>query len=59
VSQLGHCCGLPNSKGITLVEWEIVKEEEKDVEPKEELEEDALENQEECIAQSNEGEMLF
>ena len=47
----------PNRKVITLAEWEAVKREEKEVKPKEALE-DEEESQEECLAKQDEGEML-
>ena len=48
----------PNQKVIISSEWEAVKEEEKEVKPDEELGDNKEENQEECLAEQDEGEMF-
>ena len=49
----------PNRMVITLVEWKAMKEEEKDVEPEEELEGDKERSKEECLAEPDKGETLL
>jgi len=53
---LGHIAAdYPNQIVITLVEWEAMKEEEKVVKSKHELEENEEESQVECLAKTDEG----
>ena len=51
--------GRPKSKSNNLSRWEAVKDEEKEVDPEEELAEDKEESQEECLAEPDDAKMLI